>query len=68
MTGGTMSALAPRTEYVLNMTPDERVSALTLLGHRHPEVFDEIAADIEEQRRIRARREAAREDGGDDDR
>jgi hypothetical protein len=52
-----------RTDYVVGMTPDERIAALVYLGERHPAVFDEIIKDTEHQRRIRAARA-----GDDDDR
>lgn len=56
--------MTSRTDEAVAMTSDERISALVYLGQHHPEVFDEVLADIEHQRRIREKREgAAREDG-----
>lgn len=59
--------MTSRTDQAVAMTSDERISALVYLGQHYPQIFDEVLADIEHQRRIRAKREgaAAREDGTD---
>jgi hypothetical protein len=48
-----------RTEYVTEMTDHERISALAWIGHRYPDVFDEMREDVEKQRSVREKPEGA---------
>ena len=55
--------MSARTEAVVAMTDHERIVALCLLAGLCPGVFDEVLRDVEDQRRIAAKREDRNDEG-----
>ena len=55
--------MTSRTMAVIALSEEEARAMLARLGVTHPEVFDELMADVEDQRRIRAERDDRSEEG-----